>query len=79
MLRSLGGATERSLGARRLRISVSLPLPPDLGPSFLLQLDPLLPADTKDETMITLRCSAGIIFYFSLEVLKSSSRPSASK
>lgn len=29
--------------------------------------------------MITLRCSAGIIFYFSLEVLKSSSRPSASK
>lgn len=59
MLRSLGGATERSLGARWLLISVSLPLPPDLGPSFLLQLDPLLPADRKDGT---LRCTTGRVF-----------------
>ena len=43
-LRSLGGATERSLGARWLLIS-SLPLPPDFRPSFLLQLEPLLPVD----------------------------------
>lgn len=48
MLRSLGGASERSLGARWLLTSVSLPLPPDLGPSFLLQLDPLLPAGGED-------------------------------
>lgn len=57
MLRSLGGANERSLGARWLLISVSLPLPPDLGPSFLLQLDPLLPTGGKDEKMITIRCN----------------------
>lgn len=46
-LRSLGGAAERSLGARRLLTSGSLPLPPDLRPSFLLQLEPLLPEDRR--------------------------------
>lgn len=49
MLRSLGGATERSLGARRLLTSGSLLLPPDLRPSFLLQLEPLLPGKQETE------------------------------
>ena len=56
-LRSLGAAMERSLGARRLRTSDSLPpLPPDLRPSFLLQLDPLLPAGgEREEERVRLR------------------------
>lgn len=64
MLRSLGGATERSLGARWLLISVSLPLPPDFRPSFLLQFEPLLPVDRVEETVIIISATYRHMMFF---------------